>query len=324
MSQKTVIINGTIYDVRTGMPISPAVTTKTPPVTQSDVKKAPTHSHAVHAQPQKSRTLSRRVVKSSAPKIAPSMQQVRRPMVTKSPAISKFAPHPADITPRQVALEPVPVIPPTNAPHPAIVKAQQEMAREAARKAPTAAPKPAQMIKREAVAEALQNAPKHSEAHKQVKQPRKFARFMSVGSVTIALLLLGGYFTYLNMPNLSVRVAAAQAGVNATYPSYKPDGYGLAGAVGYTQGEVSMKFASNSGPQSYSLSQKKSSWDSSAVLDNYVKEKAGDNYITYSERGLTIYTYGSNAAWVNGGVLYTINGDAPLSSDQIRRIATSM
>jgi hypothetical protein len=60
------------------------------------------------------------------------------------------------------------------------------------------------------------------------------------------------------------------------------------------------------------------------VLDNYVKEKAGDNYITYNERGLTIYTYNSNAAWVNNGVLYTIDGDAPLSSDQIRRIATSL
>lgn len=147
---------------------------------------------------------------------------------------------------------------------------------------------------------------------------------MSVGSATIALMLLGGYFTYLNMPNLSVRVAAAQAGVDASYPDYRPDGYSLAGAVGYTQGEVSMKFASNGGPQNFTLSQKKSSWDSSAVLDNYVKEKAGDNYITYSERGLTIYTFGSNAAWVNNGVLYTVNGDAPLSSDQIRRIATSM
>jgi hypothetical protein len=85
-----------------------------------------------------------------------------------------------------------------------------------------------------------------------------------------------------------------------------------------------MKFASNSGPQNFTLNQKKSSWDSSAVLDNYVKQKAGENYITYNERGLTIYTYGSDAAWINNGVLYTINGDAPLSSDQIRHIATSM
>ena len=126
------------------------------------------------------------------------------------------------------------------------------------------------------------------------------------------------------MPNLSVRVAAAQAGIDASYPGYHPDGYRLDGAIGYTQGEVNMKFASNSGPQNFTISQKKSSWDSTAVLDNFVKDRAGENYITYSERGLTIYTYGSSAAWVNNGVLYTIDGNAPLSSDQIRHIATSM
>lgn len=85
-----------------------------------------------------------------------------------------------------------------------------------------------------------------------------------------------------------------------------------------------MKFAANGGPQNFTVSQTKSNWDSSTVLDRYIKEKAGDNYITYSERGLTIYTYDGNAAWVNGGIFYTITGDAPLSSDQIRRIATSM
>jgi hypothetical protein len=188
------------------------------------------------------------------------------------------------------------------------------------------APKPSQVIKQEAIAEALDKAPHHSSNKhtKEVRQPRRFQRVAGIGSISLALLLLGGYFTYLNMPSLSVRVAAAQAGVNATYPDYRPDGYSLSGAVAYTDGEVNMKFASNSGPQNFTLNQKKSSWDSSAVLDNYVKQKAGENYITYNERGLTIYTYGSDAAWINNGVLYTINGDAPLSSDQIRHIATSM
>lgn len=170
----------------------------------------------------------------------------------------------------------------------------------------------------------MAKAPSHAASHKQVKQQRRLPRIMSVASASLALLLLGGYFTYLNMPSLSVRVAAAQAGVNASYPSYHPDGYSLNGPVAYTQGQVNMKFASNSGPQNFTVTQSKTSWDSSAVLDNYIKEKAGDNYITYDEHGLTIYTYGGNAAWVNGGVLYTITGDAPLSGDQIRHIATSM
>lgn len=327
MNRKTVTINGTVYDARTGMPIESETSTATDRQKESiaQTTKNPTPSHVVHQRPQKSHTLNRRIVKNKVPVSSTPIkpQRVKQQNITKSPSITKFAPHPADITQRP-ALAPVPepVTPPQ--PHPAVAKAQKEMMRAEQAKKP-AAPKPAHIIKKEAEAEALQNAPRHSQNHQQFKQPRHgLSRFMSVGSAMVALLLLAGYFTYLNMPNLSVRVAAAQAGVDASYPEYRPDGYSLAGAIGYTQGEVSMKFASNGGPQNFTLSQKKSSWDSSAVLDNYVKEKAGDNYITYSERGLTIYTYGSNAAWVNNGVLYTIDGDAPLSSDQIRRIATSM
>ena len=47
-------------------------------------------------------------------------------------------------------------------------------------------------------------------------------------------------------------------------------------------------------------------------------------YATYNDAGLTIYTYGTDAAWVNGGVLYTVEGSANLSNEQIRRIATSL
>lgn len=170
----------------------------------------------------------------------------------------------------------------------------------------------------------MEKAPSHSAKTEQVKHKKRYPRILSVSSAGLALLLLGGYFTYINMPSLSTRVAAAQAGINATYPSYHPDGYSLSGAVAYNQGEVHMKFASNAGPQSFTVDQTKSSWDSSAVLENYVTKKVGENYITYNEHGLTIYTFGGDAAWVNGGILYTISGDAPLSGDQIRHIATSM
>ena len=126
------------------------------------------------------------------------------------------------------------------------------------------------------------------------------------------------------MPNLSVRVAAAQAGIDATYPSYRPDGYKLNGPVAYNQGEVSMKFAANAGPQDFTIVQSKTNWDSSAAKENYVKPKWGDNVMQYTEHGLTIYAHDGDAAWVNNGILYTIDGDAPLSASQIRGIATSM
>ena len=43
----------------------------------------------------------------------------------------------------------------------------------------------------------------------------------------------------------------------------------------------------------------------SAVFENYVKPNAGRNYSTATINGLTIYTYNNDAAWVNGGILYS-------------------
>ena len=318
MSQKTVTINGRQYDAHTGMPVVEAAPEAVKPAEASAPHKSAVqhhiqHSQSVHAHTQKSQTLNRRIVKKPHDTVAAAPAPHHR-----SASITKFAPqtqthhHPAksrvmtDIGPQQ---------------HPAVAKANAVSARPTVKA--KAAPKPSHVIKNEAIAEALDKAPSKKEAKHHTKR-RKTSRFLSVASASLALLLLGGYFTYINMPNLSVRVAAAQAGVNASYPDYHPDGYSLNGPVAYTQGQVSMKFAANAGPQNYTIEQSKSNWDSSAVLDNYVKKKAGDNYITYNERGLTIYTFDGNAAWVNGGILYTISGNAPLSSDQIRRIATSM
>ena len=315
MSQKTITINGTTYDAHTGMPIKNESPQSTPaPATPQP---APNHSQDIHTSTQKSQTLNRRFVKKHD--IAPRQTPKIRSDIQKNSSVTKFAPHPSGITPRIMSdIGPVQ--------HQMLTKAHAQLAQESRQKAlrSTAAPKPAKLIKEEAIEEALRKSPSHTLNSGQQKQPKSRSRFISVASSALALLLLGGYFTYLNMPNLSVRVAAAQAGVNASYPEYRPDGYSLNGPVAYTQGEVVMKFAANAGPQNFTVSQSKSNWDSSAVLDNYVKEKAGENYIIYNERGLTIYTFDGNAAWVNGGILYTINGDAPLSSDQVRRIATSM
>jgi len=317
MSETTITINGRRYDAHTGLPledIKEEASLKEPvkPV-QARARMAP--SAAVHIAAQKSHTLNRKIVKNPA---LTSSTGPHRP-ITKSPLITKFAPRPV-VPPKKTPISPhVTDIAPR--PHPLVQKTHLAKKPPQARTSHT----PAQVLKNESIAAAIAKAPSKKQAAKALPRTRsKFARFTSTASVALALLMLAGYFTYLNMPSLSTRVAAAQAGIDASYPEYKPDGYNLSGPVAYGQGQVSMKFAANAGSQSYKVDQAKSSWDSTAVLDNYVKKKAGENYITYNERGLTIYTFDGNAAWVNGGILYTISGDAPLSSDQIRRIATSM
>jgi hypothetical protein len=231
--------------------------------------------------------------------------------------VSKFAPHPQPVkTSSQPRL--VKDIGPTI--HPVVKKAEARM--DIAPRNTKPVVKPAAVIKQQAVSEALARAPSHTAA-RPVKTRRRAPRAFSLVSATLALLLLAGYFTYINLPSLSVRVAAAQAGINANYPAYRPDGYRLAG-VTYSKGAVSMKFAANAGPQNFTITQQQTAWDSTAVKENYVKPNWGDDVIPYAEHGLTIYAHDGNAVWVNGGILYTISGDAPLSSSQVRGIATNL
>lgn len=329
MSQQTITINGTTYDAHTGLPVAQGQATSTPqPVSFAKPKTHP--SHDIHQRVQKSHTLNRKTVKRIV--AAQSANAARsQSSVKKSPAITKFAPHPAGtVTKRRNVSDIGPVA------HPMMQKAHAQMAAKPQpahpalpQRQPAAkpAPKPSAVIKTEAEKEALDNAPSHHAAgHKQhrAKSTRKAPRILSIASASLALLLLGGYFTYLNMPNLSVRVAAAQAGIDASYPSYRPDGYSLNGPVAYNDGQVSMKFAANAGPQNFKIIQSETNWDSTAVKENYVEPKWGEDVIQYTENGLSIYAHDGEAAWVNNGILYTIQGDAPLSASQIRGIATSM
>lgn len=319
MAKQTVTINGVVYDAQTGMAISGNKSESQPAISFAPASKVH-HAKAIHHTTQKSQTLRRQVVKHAAvSQVVKKTTAPAKPVIARSAAITKFAPHPVmSPKPAATARRVVDIAPMS---HPIAVKAAAH-APHIAKKA--MAPKPSQVIKQEAIAEALAKAPTHKTREKTAARRAKKPRFVTIASASLALLLLGGYFTYLNMPNLSVRVAAAQSGINASYPGYHPDGYNIRGLVTYNDSSVNMTFAANGGPQSYTLAQAKSNLDSSAVLENYVKPKVGGSYIPYSQQGLTIYVFGNDAAWVNGGILYTISGDAPLSSDQILHIASSM
>lgn len=320
MSEKTVTVKGTVYDKRTGMPLS--------------VARADAHSRSaqrVHNPLQKSKTLHRRYVARDA-----SPRPSTAPKPSAATPAAAVAPHHRVITPRPVtAVKGVTHFAPAHkaapkakiisdigpAPHALAQKAHQKLEKPAAR----TVIKPSQVLKQEAIAKAMAQTPDKRD-RKEVKQPRhsKTRRFAGLASASLAILLLGGYFTYLSMPAISTRVAAAQAGIAASYPGYQPTGYSLSGPVAYQQGRVTMTFAANASPSAYKLEQTKSGWDSSAVLDSFVKPNAGDDYETTASNGLTIYTYEHTAAWVNRGIFYTISGDAPLSNDQIQRIAASL
>lgn len=323
-AKHTISINGQLYDAVTGLRLAengahePKVPSVPAPVqpTRPDVHREPTHpSASVHQQIHKSATLRRShlaVPKSTVSVHAPQQHSVGH--VAQSPMISHFAAHPKPLPKNR----PVKMI---NDIGPAV--------RHAVTAPSTRAQLPSREVKERLIAKAgteidrsLSAAVKHAKPKRTplLKKIRKH-HLVAAG---IAFLLLAGYVTYLNVPGLSVRLAAAQAGVNAKYPEYNPDGYSFQGPVAFEQGEVELHYTSNGGGEGYTIRQQNSDWNSVAVLDNLVSKASKGDYDVNSTGGITVYTYGTRAAWTNGGILYTIDGEAPLSSDQLVHIASSM
>ncbi len=149
-------------------------------------------------------------------------------------------------------------------------------------------------------------------------------QFATVAAVAACFLLLAGFVTYLNYPRLSIRVATSRAGFDAQLPRYIPAGYGFSSDVTSSNGFISMHFDSRSDETSLALTQRQTNWDSASLLENYVKPRS-EKYLTFQQNGLIIYVYnGNNAAWVNSGIFYALEGNSRLSSEQLIKIATSL
>ena len=348
--KNTLVINGKVYDAVTGLPVAaptpvakPAASVTTVPVAapmSTDVRPAmrartPLHAKQAHHVTKKSSTLRRDVLKK--PAVKPQVGAARRKPavghVARSEAIQRFAPHPQplkaaapkasvprlDITPVKTHAKPAQT-------HPIVAQKHALVAKPAAPKAQAQPQLSSRALKEQLIAERLAKVgttPAKTPKQKKslfTKQPR----VASLVTASFAVMVLGGYLTYLNMPGLSVRVAAAQADVAASFPDYHPDGYRFNGPVAYAPGQVAIEFKANGGTTGYTVTEQKSTWDSQAVYDNIVAKAADDSYVTNSQQGLTIYTFKGDAAWVNKGILYTIHGEAPLSNEQLLRIAASL
>ena len=150
------------------------------------------------------------------------------------------------------------------------------------------------------------------------------AKFLLAFATSAACVAVLGYLVHLNMPDISVRVAAMQTGIEATYPNYIPRDYQLSSVATDQDNRVIMEFI---GPEDakFKLTEEKSSWDSNALLNNFVKASWGTNYTVVREQGITIYiSTEADAAWVNGGLLYSLDSDGQLTKKQIKNIVTSL
>ena len=184
-----------------------------------------------------------------------------------------------------------------------------------------------QAIKK-ALAEAVVTPEKTTNSKKTKKSDNKihfgFGRVMLALCCAAAAVFAIVYFVNMNMPDISLKVAAIQTGINASYPNYVPRDYSVS-SITSEDGKITMEFHNGHTGDAFTLIEEASSWDSNALMTNFVKEEYGENYTVVREQGLTIYISGSNAAWVNGGVVYKIKTTSGvLTNKQIKSIATSL
>lgn len=264
------------------------------------------------------------------PAPAPAPAPMPEPTPTPTPA-----PTPAPAPEPTPAPAPTPVPEPAPAPTPAplaktITAPQSKTEAKPARKLPKfgrigtksdrALRSASRAVKR---AEKLEKrtVPDIEHRFKRKNRGRRIFFAMVCSAATVGALVA---FVNINMPDISVRVAAMQTGIEATYPTFIPRYYSLANVESDKDGIVTMKFNGPDGA-SFTLSEEKSTWDSNALLNNYVKKNYPSDYVTLREQGITIYTRGESSSWVNGGLLYKIESTGKyLTKEQIRNIATSL
>lgn len=269
----------------------------------------------VHRQPKASTTLNRRYVH------RPSKNSDITVSIKRSPKVSHFS---TPISQPEDKMEEDRVIV-----HPIQTVANNKM-RERAQKTQTPSTRPtAKELKDQAIKKALAAASATSEEEQaQMKSGAKMhfglgrlALALSCAAVVVFAIV---YFVNLNMPDISLKVAAMQTGIDASYPSYVPRDFSIS-SITSENNKITLDFKNTKNDDAFSLIEEASSWDSNALMTNYVQQNFKDNYAIVREQGLTIYISENNAAWVNGGIVYKLNiTSGSLTHKQIRSIAVSL
>lgn len=251
--------------------------------------------------------------------------------VTTSPKITRAA---TKATPSTKSSAPTVQPTPKPTPQPTIdLPAQthplQATANRRIRSAKTHPVKPSSKdIKDRAIKQALRSVATMSETPAQPIKRRKSGgakRFILAFTCAAACLAAIIYFVSSNIPDVSVRVAAMQTGIEASYPSYVPMNYSLSDIIS-EDGKLTMIFNGPDGAR-FTLVQEKSSWDSATLLRSYVEPTWGSDYVTTHEQGITIYISNqtNDSTWVNGGIRYSITSDGTrLTKKQTRNIVLSL
>lgn len=295
----------------------------------------PRPAHAQPHSPDRSKILMRQAVKRPGPSlkrqiramgelvpasqgriseiVGPHQPEPRRPRTSQVPK-SRLISHFSDIKPGPAYVSPLP---------PAAASPPANPATPAQSFQPPPPPEPRRPL---TSTEVLEHGLRQARAHEQKPLKRSHAHLKRQLSVVAIVTLAVGVLTVLAAQNLSgaqLQVASAKAGFSAKLPNYKPAGFSQSG-LNSSKGEVAAQFQSDSDGRNYTVTQKVTNWDSTALRNNYVAP-TDPNYETVAVNGQTVYIYGNhNATWINAGVWYNVVANGALSDHQLVELATSL
>lgn len=150
---------------------------------------------------------------------------------------------------------------------------------------------------------------------------KRLALAFACATACVAVLVL---LVNLNMPDIAVKIKSMENGINASYPAYVPRDFEMVGVTSES-GVLKMDFKNIKEGSAFTISEEKSSWDSAALQNNYVKKEWGEDFTVTHEQGITVFMSNNESVWVNGGLLYKIKTEGKaLTKKQIRNIVVSL
>lgn len=339
----TIEIKGQLYNAVNGIPLQPGTPTPAQSSVAIPIKHIPsTHTikqstaahrrhpakDVAHHAPTNSQILMRSIVKKPASnlkrhlKISESTDQiVSKTSYTAAHSHMSLAAQHHERSQRAATIQQserishfvTPSVNPTPQSFPSVIATEQSLPQAAA---PAPAKSPTDLLIERALSQATSPEQPPPKATK-LKWSR--VALMTAPVVIVALLIIGSR----SVTDLQLRVASAKAGFSTSLPAYHPAGYSL-GQLSYNSGIFASEYHTNGSTESYTVTQKKTSWDSQTLLDNYVLTTAA-RYQIVQLGTRTVYLYNDgNATWINGNIWYQLNSDGSLNESQIINVVNSL
>jgi hypothetical protein len=329
-------INGKRYDAHTGAALDHAAhgspRTAPQPTVKHHAKKTsrPMPKHAAAHTPQPSKTLMRRAVSKPARPVKPRFKAhghtdalIKKPAAELSvkPSVNRLDTQRlkyAKRVPKSKLVRKFAPGLPTTYVAPAMVRPMAfPMPPEAlVDSAPPVSHGTEAILERALAAATSHQQPRH-------KAPRRKASHITGVSVA-SLVAIAIVAVVLNgAASLRLHNASSKAGFAIGVPGYKPAGFHME-HLQYSAGIAALNFKGNVDDRSFTVTEKPSNWDSTALRDNFVAAQ-GQIYQTAQSGGRTIYLYGQHSAtWVSGGLWYQVQAADALSDRQLIDLASSL